>query len=93
MPNIKNLYKINDYLNFPRTSNMTKSKVKEALYKHFPKEAIVDYPFEHSVYLSAVYFFKEEGQTVLIYYAQDRLLYPHHLEYGYTGIACMDKDN
>ena len=74
--------------------------VKEALYKHFPKEAIVDYPLEHSVYLSAVYFFKEEGQTVLIYYSQDRLLYPHHLEYvhnlpyyGYTGVACVDKEN
>ena len=75
-------------------------RVKEALYKHFPKEAIVDYPFEHSVYLSAIHFFKEEGQTVLIYYAQDRLLYPHHLEYvynlpyyGYSGIACVNKDN
>lgn len=75
-------------------------RVKEALYKHFPKEAIVDYPFEHSVYLSAVHFFKEEGQCVLIYYAQDRLLYPHHIEYvhdipyyGYSGIACVNKDN
>lgn len=75
-------------------------RVKEALYAHFPKEAIVDYPFEHSVYLSAVHFFKDEGQTVLIYYAQDRLLYPHHLEYvynlpyyGYTGVACIGKDN
>lgn len=75
-------------------------RVKEALFKHFPKEAIVDYPLEYSVYLSAVYFFKDEGQTVLIYYAQDRLLYPHHLEYvhdlpyyGYTGIACVNKDN
>lgn len=28
-----------------------------------------------------------------ILYDKDRLLYPHHLEYGYTGIACMDKDN
>ena len=76
---------------------MTKSKnyyrVKEALYKHFPKEAIVDYPFGHSVYLFAQYYFKDEGQTVLIYYAKDRLLYPHHLEYGYTGVDCKDKDN
>lgn len=75
-------------------------RVKEALYHHFPKEAIVDYPFEHSVYLSAIHFFKEEGQCVLIFYAQDRLLYPHHIEYvhdihyyGYSGIACVNKDN
>ena len=75
-------------------------RVKEALYSHFPKDAIVDYPFEHSIYLSAVHFFKDEGQTVLIYYAQDRLLYPHHLEYvynlpyyGYTGVACVNNEN
>lgn len=75
-------------------------RVKEALYSHFPKEAIVDYPLEHSIYLSAIHFFKEQGQCVLIYYAQDRLLYPHHIEYvhdipyyGYSGIACVDKDN
>jgi hypothetical protein len=75
-------------------------RVKEALYHHFPKEAIVDYPLEHSIYLSAIHFFKEEGQCVLIYYAQDRLLYPHHIEYvhdipyyGYSGIACVNEDN
>lgn len=75
-------------------------RVKEALFKHFPKEAIVDYPLENSIYLSAIHFFKEEGQCVLIYYAQDRLLYPHHIEYvhdipyyGYSGIACVNKDN
>lgn len=75
-------------------------RVKEALYSHFPKEAIVDYPLEHSIYLSAIHFFKEEGQCVLIYYAQDRLLYPHHIEYvhdipyyGYSGIACVNEDN
>lgn len=83
-----------------RTQIKNYYRVKEALYAHFPKNAIVDYPLEHSVYLSAIYFFKDEGQTVLIYYAQDRLLYPHHLEYvynlpyyGYTGIACVNKDN
>lgn len=83
-----------------RTQVKNYYRVKEALYSHFPKDAIVDYPFEHSIYLSAVHFFKDEGQTVLIYYAQDRLLYPHHLEYvynlpyyGYTGIACVNKDN
>lgn len=76
-------------------------RVREALYHHFPKEAIVDYPLEHTIYLSAIHFFKEEGQTVLIYYAQDRLLYPHHLDYviipqlhyEYKGIASMTKDN
>ena len=75
-------------------------RVKEALYHYFPKEAIVDYPLEHSIYLSAIHFFKEEGQCVLIYYAQDRLLYPHHIEYvhdipyyGYSGIACVNEDN
>ena len=75
-------------------------RVKEALYSHFPKEAIVDYPLEHTIYLSAIHFFKEEGQCVLIYYAQDRLLYPHHIEYvhdipyyGYSGIACVNEDN
>jgi hypothetical protein len=75
-------------------------RVKEALYHHFPKEAIVDYPLEHSIYLSAKYYFKDEGQCVLIYYAQDRLLYPHHIEYvhdipyyGYSGIACVNEDN
>ena len=75
-------------------------RVKEALYHHFPKEAIVDYPLEHSIYLSAIHFFKEQGQCVLIYYAQDRLLYPHHIEYvhdipyyGYSGIACVNEDN
>ena len=83
-----------------RTQVKNYYRVKEALYSHFPKDAIVDYPFEHSIYLSAVHFFKDEGQTVLIYYAQDRLLYPHHLEYvynlpyyGYTGVACVNKDN
>lgn len=90
---------------FPRTSMTESDKliyyhiVKKALYKHFPKDAIVDYPFQHSVYLSSVYFFKDAGQTALIYYAQDRLLYPHHLDYlnvpnsNYTSIVCMDKDN
>lgn len=83
-----------------RTQVKNYYRVKEALYSHFPKDAIVDYPLEHSIYLSAVHFFKDEGQTVLIYYAQDRLLYPHHLEYvhdlpyyGYTGVACVNKDN
>ena len=83
-----------------RTQVKNYYRVKEALYSHFPKDAIVDYPFEHSIYLSAVHFFKDEGQTVLIYYAQDRLLYPHHLEYvynlpyyGYIGVACVNKDN
>ena len=83
-----------------RTQIKNYYRVKEALYNHFPKEAIVDYPFEHSVYLSAIHFFKEEGQCVLIFYSQDRLLYPHHLEYvhdipyyGYSGVACMGKDN
>lgn len=75
-------------------------RVKEALYSHFPKNSIVDYPNNYSVYLSAQYFFKEEGQIILIYYAQDRLLYPRHLEYvhnlpyyGYTGVACIGKYN
>jgi len=83
-----------------RTQIKNYYRVKEALYSHFPKEAIVDYPLEHSIYLSAIHFFKEEGQCVLIYYAQDRLLYPHHIEYvhdipyyGYSGIACVNKDN
>jgi hypothetical protein len=83
-----------------RTQIKNYYRVKEALYSHFPKEAIVDYPLEHSIYLSAIHFFKEEGQCVLMYYAQDRLLYPHHIEYvhdipyyGYSGIACVNKDN
>lgn len=83
-----------------RTQIKNYYRVKEALYHHFPKEAIVDYPHEHSIYLSAIHFFKDEGQCVLIYYAQDRLLYPHHLEYvhdipyyGYAGIACVNEDN
>lgn len=110
MNNTKNLYKINDYLNCPRTS-MTKSnnlrrqiknyyRVKEALYSHFPKEAIIDNPSNYSIYLHAQYYFKDEGQCALILYDNDRLLYPHHLEYvqdlpyyGYTGVACKDKDN
>jgi hypothetical protein len=75
-------------------------RVKEALYLHFPKEAIIDNPSNYSIYLHAQYYFKDEGQCVLILYDNDRLLYPHHLEYvhdlpyyDYTGIACMDKDN
>jgi len=75
-------------------------RVKEALYSYFPKEAIIDYPSNYSIYLYAQYYFKDEGQCVLIFYDKDRLLYPHHLEYvqnlpyyGYTGIACMDKNN
>lgn len=83
-----------------RTQIKNYYRVKEALYTHFPKEAIVDYPYNYSIYLTASYYFKNEGQIVLIFYAQDRLLYPHHLEYvydlpyyGYTGIACMDKEN
>lgn len=54
---------------------MTKSNtknyyiVKEALYKHFPKEAIIDHPSNY---------FKDEGQCVLIFYDT-----PHHLEYNY----------
>lgn len=86
--------------NTKRTQVKNYYKVKEALYSHFHKDAIVDYPFEHSIYLTASYYFKDEGQTVLIYYAQDRLLYPHHLEYvhnlpyyEYTGVACMNKEN
>jgi hypothetical protein len=86
--------------NTKRTQIKNYYRVKEALYHHFPKEAIVDYPLEHSIYLSAIHFFKEEGQCVLIYYAQDRLLYPHHIEYvhdipyyGYSGIACVNEDN
>ena len=70
--------------NAKRTQVKNYYRVKEALYSHFPKDAIVDYPFEHAVYLTASYYFKDEGQTVLIYYAQDRLLYPHHLEYVYN---------
>ena len=75
-------------------------RVKEALYKYFPKASIVDYPFNYSIYIDASYFFKNEGQFILIYYNQDRLLYPHHLEYvhnlpyyEYTGVACVDKEN
>lgn len=75
-------------------------RVREALYSHFPKDSIIDYPYNYSVYLDAQYFFKDEGQVVLLYYAQDRLLYPHHLEYvhnlpyyEYTGVACMNNDN
>lgn len=86
--------------NIKRTQIKNYYRVKEALYKHFPRDAIIDYPLEHSIYLSAAYYFKEEGQTVLMYYYQDRLLYPHHLGYvhnfpfyDYTGIACMDKNN
>ena len=74
--------------------------VKEALYSHFPKEAIIDHPSNYSIYLHAQYYFKNEGQCVLILYDKDTLLYPHHLEYihdlpyySYTGIVCMDKDN
>ena len=62
---------------------MTNYRVKEALYSHFTKE----------IYLHTQYYFKNEGQCVLILYDKDRLLYPHYLEYGYTCIACMDKDN
>lgn len=83
-----------------RTQIKNYYRVKEALFHHFPKEAIVDYPLEHSIYLSAVHFFKEQGQCVLIYYVHDRLLYPHHIEYvhdipyyGYSGIACVNEDN
>ena len=75
-------------------------RVREALYQHFPKASIVDYPYNYAVYLDAQYFFKNEGQVVLIYYAQDRLLYPHHLDYvqslpyyDYTGIACFNEEN
>lgn len=83
-----------------RTQIKNYYRVKEALFHHFPKEAIIDYPLEHSIYLSAVHFFKEQGQCVLIYYVHDRLLYPHHIEYvhdipyyGYSGIACVNEDN
>lgn len=84
-----------------RTQIKNYYRVKEALYKYFPKEAIIDYPLEHLIYLSAVHFFKEQGQCVLIYYVHDRLLYPHHLDYviipqlhyEYKGIASMTKDN
>lgn len=86
--------------NIRRTQVKNYYRVKEALYSHFHKDAIVDYPLEHSIYLTASYYFKEYGQAVLIFYAQDRLLYPHHLEYvqdlpyyGYTGVACVNKDN
>ena len=86
--------------NIKRTQVKNYYRVKEALYSHFPKEAIIDYPLEYSIYLSAIHFFKNEGQCVLIYYAQDRLLYPHHIEYvhdtlyyGYSGIACVNKEN
>lgn len=75
-------------------------RVREALYSHFPKDAIVDYPYNYAVYLDARYFFKDEGQVVLLYYAQDRLLYPHHLEYvkeldyyNYTGVAVVGENN
>lgn len=75
-------------------------RVKEALYKHFPKESIIDNPSNYSIYLHAQYYFKDEGQAVLILYDKDRLLYPHHLEYvynlpyyGYSGVACVNKDN
>lgn len=75
-------------------------RVKEALYSHFPKEAIIDHPSNYTIYLHAQYYFKYEGQAVLILYNKDGLLYPHHLAYvnnllpyEYTGIACMDKDN
>ena len=83
-----------------RTQVKNYYRVKEALYKHFPKDAIVDYPLEHSIYLTASYYFKEEGQAVLIFYSQDRLLYPHHLEYvhdlpyyDYTGVVCVNKED
>ena len=79
-----------------RTQIKNYYRVKETLYKHFPKH----HPSNYSIYLHAQYFFKTEGQAVLILYDQDRLLYPHHLEYvhdlpyyGYTGIACFNKDN
>lgn len=75
-------------------------RVKEALYSHFPKEAIYDNPSDYSIYLHAQYYFKEEGQCVLMLYDNDRLIYPHHLDYvhclphyEYTGVACMTKDN
>lgn len=83
-----------------RTQVKNYYRVKEALYSHFPKDAIVDYPLEHSIYLTASYYFKEEGQSVLIFYSQDRLLYPHHLEYvndlpyyDYSGVVCVNNEN
>ena len=83
-----------------RTQVKNYYRVKEALYSHFNKDAIVDYPLEHSIYLTASYYFKNQGQAVLLFYAKDRLFYPHHLEYvqdlpyyGYTGVACVNKDN
>lgn len=75
-------------------------RVKEALYSHFPKEAIYDNPSDYSIYLHAKFYFKEEGQCVLMLYDNDRLIYPDHLDYvhnmphyEYTGLACMNKDN
>lgn len=86
--------------NTKRTQIKNYYRVKEALYHHFPKEAIIDNPSNYSIYLHAQYYFKDEGQAVLILYDKDRLLYPHHLEYvhnlpsyDYTGIVCMDKNN
>ena len=86
--------------NIKRTQIKNYYRVKEALYKHFPKEAILDYPDQYLVYLHASYFFKEQGEVALLTYDQDRLLYPHHLDYvknlpyyDYTGIACMDENN
>ena len=86
--------------NILRTQIKNYYRVKEALYLHFPKESIIDHPSNYSIYLHAQYYFKDEGQAVLIFYDKDRLHYPHHLDYvhnlpsyDYTGIVCMDKDN
>lgn len=83
-------------------------RVKEALYSHFPKDAIYDVDYSCTIYLYANYFFKEKGQFLLIYYDGDRLLYPHHLDYvadfndykdsvvynnRYIGVAPFDENN
>lgn len=44
------------------------------------KEAIIDHPSNYSIYLHAQYYFKEEGQTVLILY--DRLWLYRYSLYG-----------
>lgn len=60
--------------NIQRTQIKTYYRVKEALYSHFTKEAIIDHPSNYSIYLHAQYYFKEEGQTVLILYDNDILI-------------------
>lgn len=83
--------------NIKRTQIKNYYRVKEALYSHFPKEAIIDNPYSYSIYLHAKPYFKYEGQCVLMLYDNDRLLYPHHLAYvhnnEYTGVAAITEDN